>query len=80
MKHMSFYTQNLNLFEMLFEKMKGILFFCMVKAESISNAATQKSCEQTVMENDMKYCADYYYSLRISLETNHVCLNIDMLF
>ena len=70
---MSFYTQNLNLVEMLFEKMKGILFFCMVKAESILNAATQKSCEQTVMEADMKYCADYYYSLRISLETNHVC-------
>ena len=44
--------------------MKGLLLLCMATAESISNVATQKSCEQTVMDDDMKYCADRNYSLR----------------
>ena len=61
---MSFYIRDWNLFQIIFEKMKGLLFLCMAKAESISNVATQKSCEQTVMDDDMKYCADRNYSLR----------------
>jgi len=65
---MLFYTQNLNLFEMLFEKMKGILFLCLAKAEEISNAATQKSCEQTVMDDEMQRCANSLYSLRTSFD------------
>ena len=72
MKHMSFYTQNLNLFNLLFEKMKGILFLCMTKGEEIPNAATQKSCEQTVMDDEMQRCANSNYSLRTSFDSIYV--------
>ena len=42
--------------------------FCTAKADEIFNAATQKSCEQTVMDDEMRTCANYAYSLRISFE------------
>ena len=47
--------------------MKGLLFLSLANGEVISNVATQKSCEQTVMDDDMKYCADRNYSLRTRL-------------
>ena len=68
MQHMSYYSRNFNLFQIIFEKMKGLLLFCMVKADEIFNAATQKTCEQTVMDDEMRTCANSAYSLRISFE------------
>ena len=44
------------------------LILCLAKAEDISNLATQKSCQQTVMDYEMKYCADRNYSLRNSFD------------
>ena len=68
MQHMLFFIQNWNLFQIIFEKMKGLLLLCMAKAESISNVATQKSCEQTVMDDEMQRCANSLYSLRTSFD------------
>ena len=48
--------------------MKIVLLLCMAKADEIFNAATEKSCEQTVMDDEMKYCADRKYSLRTGLD------------
>ena len=76
---MSYYSQNLNLFQIIFEKMKGLLLICMAKAESISNVATQKSCEQTVMDDDMKYCADRNYSLRTGFSYLFMMLDLKFL-
>ena len=53
------------------------LILCLAKAEDISNLATQKSCEQTVMDDDMRYCADRNYSLRNSFNILY-CTKIDL--
>ena len=44
------------------------LILCVARAEDISNLATQKSCQQTIMDDEMKYCADRNYSLRTSFD------------
>ena len=72
---MSFYIRDWNLFQIIFQKMKRILLFCMVKADEIFNAATQKSCEQTVMDDEMRTCANSAYSLRTSFELIYNDLN-----
>ena len=80
MKHMLFSIQNWDLFHIVIQKMKGLsllLFLCMIKSEVISNVATQKRCEQTVMDDEMKYCADRKYSLRISFVLEQVTYNKD---